>query len=218
MKALVFEAPEKAVVADLDRPEIGPDEVLVRSHAVGICHSDFELYAGRYIIPVRYPIIPGHEWSGEIVEAGADVVGLAPRATAWWASAWSDPRAATTSASPSAAPTPSTSAPAASGCTSCPTSCPTKPAPWWSRSAWPTTPPTRRAGSIPPTRWRSSAAGPIGLLCVAAAAAHNATVTLIEPQQSRRAAALDLGARHALDPDRERLHRRRGRAHAGPRL
>ena len=42
--------------------------------------------------------------------------------------------------------------------------------------------------------------GPIGLLCVAAAAAHNATVTLIEPQQSRRAAALDLGARRALDP------------------
>ena len=77
MKALVFEAPEKAVVADLDRPAIGPDEVLVRSHAVGICHSDFELYAGRYIIPVRYPIIPGHEWAGEIVETGGDVVGPA---------------------------------------------------------------------------------------------------------------------------------------------
>jgi L-iditol 2-dehydrogenase len=76
MKALVFEAPEKAVVADLDRPEIGPDEVLVRSHAVGICHSDFELYAGRYIIPVRYPIIPGHEWAGEIVEVGGEVRGL----------------------------------------------------------------------------------------------------------------------------------------------
>ena len=45
--------------------------------------------------------------------------------------------------------------------------------------------------------------GPIGLLCVAAAAAHNATVTLIEPQQSRRAAALDLGAGAALDPTAE---------------
>ena len=39
MKALVFEAPEKAVVADLDRPQIGPDEVLVRSHAeIGRAH------------------------------------------------------------------------------------------------------------------------------------------------------------------------------------
>ena len=70
MRALVFEAPERAVVADVDKPEIGPDEVLVRSHAVGICHSDFELYAGRYIIPVEYPIIPGHEWSGEVAETG----------------------------------------------------------------------------------------------------------------------------------------------------
>src|ERR1700754_2959670 len=76
MKALVFEAPEHAVVANLAQPDIGPDDLLIRSCAVGICHSDFELYAGRYIIPVRYPIIPGHEWAGEIVEVGADVAGL----------------------------------------------------------------------------------------------------------------------------------------------
>jgi L-iditol 2-dehydrogenase len=42
--------------------------------------------------------------------------------------------------------------------------------------------------------------GPIGLLCVAAAAAHNARVTLVEPQQSRRAKGQELGARHTLDP------------------
>jgi L-iditol 2-dehydrogenase len=42
--------------------------------------------------------------------------------------------------------------------------------------------------------------GPIGLLCVAAAAAHNATVTLVEPQESRRTKGLELGAAHALDP------------------
>src|SRR6266496_3688399 len=76
MKALVFEAPEHAVIAELEQPTIGPDEVLVRSHAVGICHSDFELYAGRYIIPVEYPIIPGHEWAGEVADVGSDVRGL----------------------------------------------------------------------------------------------------------------------------------------------
>jgi L-iditol 2-dehydrogenase len=76
VKALVFEAPERPVVADLDPPEIGPDEVLIRSRAVGICHSDFELLDGRYIIPVSYPIIPGHEWAGEVVETGAQVEGL----------------------------------------------------------------------------------------------------------------------------------------------
>src|SRR5437588_5367212 len=78
MKALVFEAPERAVIAELAEPTIGPDEVLVRSHAVGICHSDFELFAGRYIIPVEYPIIPGHEWAGEVVDTGANVRELRP--------------------------------------------------------------------------------------------------------------------------------------------
>ena len=58
----------EAVVRELDIPTIAVDEVLVRSRNVGICHSDFELYEGRYIIPVSYPIIPGHEWSGEIAE------------------------------------------------------------------------------------------------------------------------------------------------------
>ena len=76
MKALVFEAPDRPVVADLEPPEIGPDEVLIRSHAVGICHSDFELFEGRYIIPVEYPVIPGHEWAGEVVAVGDQVRGV----------------------------------------------------------------------------------------------------------------------------------------------
>ena len=74
MKALVFEAPADAPSSATSTcPTIGPDDVLVRSRNVGICHSDFELYEGRYIIPVSYPIIPGHEWCGEIVEVGAAV-------------------------------------------------------------------------------------------------------------------------------------------------
>ncbi len=78
MKALVFEAPDKPVIADVPMPEIGPGEVLVRSRTVGICHSDYELLAGRYIIPIDYPVTPGHEWCGEIVEVGRDVTGLRP--------------------------------------------------------------------------------------------------------------------------------------------
>ena len=53
MKAVVFQAPRQMSVADLPRPEIGPDEVLIASRAVGICHSDFEVLDGHYIIPVR---------------------------------------------------------------------------------------------------------------------------------------------------------------------
>ncbi|MBB3148794.1 L-iditol 2-dehydrogenase [Phyllobacterium trifolii] len=76
MKALVFEAPEKPVIADMPMPEVAPTEVLVRTKAVGICHSDYELLAGRYIIPIAYPVTPGHEWAGEIVEVGQAVKGF----------------------------------------------------------------------------------------------------------------------------------------------
>lgn len=76
MKALVFEAPEKPVIADVAMPELSPNEVLVQTKAVGICHSDYELLAGRYIIPISYPVTPGHEWSGEIVEVGRNVKGF----------------------------------------------------------------------------------------------------------------------------------------------
>jgi L-iditol 2-dehydrogenase len=75
MKALVFEAPEKAVVAEVPMPEPQDHEVLIRTAAIGICHSDYELLAGRYIIPITYPVRPGHEWCGEVVDVGKSVKG-----------------------------------------------------------------------------------------------------------------------------------------------
>jgi len=77
MKALRFIGKEQYRVDDVDVPEIGADEVLVAARSVGICHSDVELLAGRYIIPFSYPIIPGHEWSGEVVKLGRDVTAFA---------------------------------------------------------------------------------------------------------------------------------------------
>jgi L-iditol 2-dehydrogenase len=59
-------------------PRIGADEVLVAARSVGVCHSDIDLLEGRYIIPFAYPLIPGHEWSGEVVRVGSAVIGLAP--------------------------------------------------------------------------------------------------------------------------------------------
>ncbi len=76
MKALVFAGPNRASVEEIQAPSIGPDDVLVRSQVVGICHSDFELLEGRYIIGFHYPITPGHEWSGEVVEVGANIANL----------------------------------------------------------------------------------------------------------------------------------------------
>ena len=79
MRALVYSSPGAAEVRDRDRPVPGPGEVLVRSRVVGVCHSDLELLAGRYIIPVSYPIVPGHEWAGEVAETGPGRHGLRGR-------------------------------------------------------------------------------------------------------------------------------------------
>ncbi len=78
MKALIFDEPKKPVVTQVQTPRIDENEVLIRSRRVGICHSDYELLAGQYIIPISYPVIPGHEWVGEVVETGKNVKGLQP--------------------------------------------------------------------------------------------------------------------------------------------
>ena len=73
MKALVFEKPDQPVIKNVPVPTIDDNGVLLKLRAVGICHSDYELLAGRYIIPISYPVTPGHEWCGEIVELGRNV-------------------------------------------------------------------------------------------------------------------------------------------------
>ncbi|MBU6496804.1 MAG: alcohol dehydrogenase catalytic domain-containing protein [Acidobacteria bacterium] len=78
MRAVVFTGVDTIVVESRDVPRVGSDEVLVKSKAVGICHSDIELLEGRYILPFSYPIVPGHEWSGEVVEVGSEVEDFTP--------------------------------------------------------------------------------------------------------------------------------------------
>lgn len=79
MKAMQITAAGQADLTDLAIPVIGPEEVLMRSRAVGICGSDLELYRGtRPEGFYRYPVIPGHEWAGEIVEVGSQVRALVP--------------------------------------------------------------------------------------------------------------------------------------------
>src|ERR1700704_116472 len=59
---------------DLDPPQAG--EVLVRYVASGLCHSDDHLRTGD--IPVRYPIVGGHEGAGIVEEVGPGVTRLKP--------------------------------------------------------------------------------------------------------------------------------------------
>lgn len=71
MRAVVMHAPGDLRVEDVPPPRIRDDEVLIRVAACGVCGSDIPrmLTKGAH----RMPIICGHEFSGRIVELGAEV-------------------------------------------------------------------------------------------------------------------------------------------------
>lgn len=82
MKAIQVFAPHDVRYGEVAMAEPGPEEVLVRVRATGICRTDVEIVDGSmfYITAglTTLPLIPGHEWSGEVVEIGRDVVGFGP--------------------------------------------------------------------------------------------------------------------------------------------
>lgn len=79
MQALVLE--EKGVLAlrDIDLPQsIGPDDVKIAIHTVGVCGSDVHYYTHGAIGPyvLRAPMVLGHEAAGTVVEIGENVRSL----------------------------------------------------------------------------------------------------------------------------------------------
>lgn len=58
----------------LPDPKPSPGQVLIRIHASGMCGSDLHVHKGH--VPVKLPIVCGHEPVGEIIEVGAGVNGL----------------------------------------------------------------------------------------------------------------------------------------------
>jgi alcohol dehydrogenase/L-iditol 2-dehydrogenase len=76
--AVVNFAPAKYSVElrQVERPPIGPEDVLLEVGAVGVCGSDLHQWTADHSWPVNYPVILGHEFAGVIAETGA-------RATGW---------------------------------------------------------------------------------------------------------------------------------------
>ena len=71
MQALVISKPYQCKVDELVYPEPKRGEVTIQVKSVGICGTDFHIYEGSYT--ARYPIIPGHEFSGIIDRIGEGV-------------------------------------------------------------------------------------------------------------------------------------------------
>ncbi len=75
MRAAVIEQPGTVGVTTVDDPTPGPDDVVVAVDACGICGTDLHIMDGDFA-PTPYPIVPGHEFSGEVVAVGRDVSGV----------------------------------------------------------------------------------------------------------------------------------------------
>ena len=69
MKAMVLRAPSDLVEDEVARPQPAAGQVLVRITHSGVCGTDYKIFNGS--IPVRYPLIPGHEMAGEVVDGGS---------------------------------------------------------------------------------------------------------------------------------------------------
>ena len=78
MRAAVLRGWNDLGVEEVERPTPGPREVLVQVKACGLCGTDLKMvkggFEGRW--PPALPFVIGHEWSGQVVEIGAELENL----------------------------------------------------------------------------------------------------------------------------------------------
>lgn len=73
MKAMVLEAPARPLcLKEIEIPDCGPDQVLIRIHACAVCRTDLHVVDGELSQP-KLPLIPGHEIIGDIAVCGSKV-------------------------------------------------------------------------------------------------------------------------------------------------
>ena len=75
MKAAVVVTPGTIEIQSVPDPTPGPTDVVVQPAAVGICGTDLHIMDGEFA--PSFPIVPGHEFAGEIVAVGSAVTGYA---------------------------------------------------------------------------------------------------------------------------------------------
>lgn len=75
MKAVVFTGKNQVEFSTLPDPKAGAGEVVVQVKASGICHTDYEVLKDNYGTGA-FPVVPGHEYAGVVVEVGTGVTGL----------------------------------------------------------------------------------------------------------------------------------------------
>jgi len=77
MKQAVMTEPKKIEFREVSDPVAGKGEILINIKSIGVCGSDIHVYKGEHPY-VSYPLVQGHEVSGEVVAVGGDVGGFKP--------------------------------------------------------------------------------------------------------------------------------------------
>lgn len=74
--AILFEPGKPLVIEDVGIKKPGPHDVLIRTTAAGLCHSDLHFIDG--LMPWPLPTIPGHESAGVVEQVGSEVTYVKP--------------------------------------------------------------------------------------------------------------------------------------------
>lgn len=72
MKQALMTEPAKIIFQEVDVPEIGPKQVKLKMQRIGVCGSDIHVFHGKHPY-TTFPVVQGHEVSGEVVELGSEV-------------------------------------------------------------------------------------------------------------------------------------------------
>jgi len=73
MAAVVEEFGRPLVIREWDKPTAGPGQIVIKTEACGVCHTDLHAAKGDWPIKPTLPFIPGHEAIGLVTEVGAGV-------------------------------------------------------------------------------------------------------------------------------------------------
>ena len=73
MKAIQIQEPPRFEVVNLPDPRCASGQVVVRTAWCGLCGTDIEIIRGSLPGLARYPVVPGHEWTGVVEEVGPGV-------------------------------------------------------------------------------------------------------------------------------------------------
>jgi L-iditol 2-dehydrogenase len=79
VRAIVVERPDSVSLTEVATPTPGPGEVRIRSVVAGVCRTDLDIVRGALDSRwVRFPVVPGHEWSGLVDAVGEGVPAIEP--------------------------------------------------------------------------------------------------------------------------------------------